>query len=98
MCIYTNFYYFYFMCMGSLSAQKPEEGVRCPGTGVKNGCEPPGVCWELNLGLLGEQSVLLTTEPPSHPQEQPCFKDERKLRSSPQLKPQLLRKGRKEDL
>ena len=26
-------------------------------------CEPPCGCWELNLGPLEEQQVLLTTEP-----------------------------------
>jgi hypothetical protein len=27
-----------------------EEKVRCPGTGVTDGCEPPCGCWESNLG------------------------------------------------
>ena len=84
--------------MSVLSAQKPEESVRCPETGVKNGHEPLGVCWELNLGPLEEQSVFLTTKQPYHPQEQPCLKDGRKLRAGLQLPPQLLQKGRKEDL
>ena len=35
---------------------------------LTNGCEPPCGCWELNSGPLGEQSVLLTTEPPLQPQ------------------------------
>ena len=30
---------------------------------ITDGCEPPCGCWELNLGPLEEQSVLLTTEP-----------------------------------
>jgi hypothetical protein len=30
---------------------------------ITDGCEPPCGCWELNLGLLEEQSVHLTTEP-----------------------------------
>jgi hypothetical protein len=36
---------------------------------IMDGCEPPCGCWDLNSGLLEEQSVLLTTEPslqPSH--------------------------------
>jgi hypothetical protein len=39
------------------------EGVRSPGTTVIDKCELPCGCWELNLGLLEEQQVLLTTEP-----------------------------------
>jgi hypothetical protein len=31
------------------------------------GCEPPCGCWELNLGSLEEQSVLLTAEPSLQP-------------------------------
>ena len=31
---------------------------------IKDGCEPPRGCWELNSGPLEEKSVLLTTEPP----------------------------------
>ena len=30
---------------------------------IIDGCEPPCGCWELNLGPLEEQSVLLTCEP-----------------------------------
>jgi hypothetical protein len=37
------------------------EGNKSFGTGVTDSCEPPCVCWELNLGPLKEQSVLLTT-------------------------------------
>jgi hypothetical protein len=29
---------------------------------MTDGCEPPCGCWELNLGPLEEQTVLLTTE------------------------------------
>jgi hypothetical protein len=37
---------------------------------ITDGYEPPCGCWELNSGLLEEQSVLLTAEPspqPPHP-------------------------------
>lgn len=34
------------------SLMRPEEGIWFPGTGVKKGCEPSCVCWELNLGHL----------------------------------------------
>ena len=44
-----------YVCLG--------EGVRSPGTGVTDSCELPCGCWELNLGPLQEQHVLLTTEP-----------------------------------
>ena len=30
---------------------------------ITDGCEPPCGCWELNSGLLEEQSVLFTAEP-----------------------------------
>ena len=41
--------------------QRPEEGIRSPGTGVKGGCKPPCECWELNLGPLKKQPVVLLT-------------------------------------
>jgi hypothetical protein len=34
---------------------------------IANGFEPPCGCWELNLGPLEEQSVILTTEPSLQP-------------------------------
>ena len=43
--------------------RRPEEGVRFPGIGVTDGCEPSFRFWELNSGLLEGQPVLLTTEP-----------------------------------
>ena len=43
------------------------EGIRSPGTGVTNSCELPCGCWDLNLGLLEEQPVLLTAEPSLQP-------------------------------
>jgi hypothetical protein len=80
--LYLYFLYillsFFFMCGDILPAcmslyyicdwypQRPEEGVRSPGIGVTDGCEPPCGYWELNLGPL-EQSVLLTTEPSLQP-------------------------------
>ena len=39
-----------------------EEGDGSPGTGVTNGCERPGRCWEANMGSAQEQQVLLTAE------------------------------------
>jgi hypothetical protein len=39
-------YYVHIWCPGNL-----EEGIRCPGTRVTDGCELPYGCWEPNLGL-----------------------------------------------
>jgi E3 ubiquitin-protein ligase NEDD4 len=38
-------------------------GVKSPGTGVTDSCELPCGFWELNLGPLEKQQVLLTAEP-----------------------------------
>lgn len=45
------------MCMAGARG-RPEEGVRIPGTGVIDSCEPPYGCWDLNTGPP-EHSVLL---------------------------------------
>ena len=34
---------------------------------ITDACEPPCGCWELNSGPLGEQPVLLTSEPSLQP-------------------------------
>jgi hypothetical protein len=39
-----------------------EEGIKSPGTGVTDDCEPSCGYWESNLGPLEEQLVPLTTE------------------------------------
>jgi hypothetical protein len=49
------------------------EGVGSPGTGVTDSCELPSGCWELNLGPLGEQPVLLVTEPSFQPSMVHCY-------------------------
>lgn len=41
--------------------QKSKHDVGLPGTEVTKGCELPYGCWEVNLGSLQEQHVLLTT-------------------------------------
>jgi hypothetical protein len=43
------------------------EGVRSPGTGVRNNCELSCGCWELYPGPLEEQPVFLTAEPSLQP-------------------------------
>jgi hypothetical protein len=55
----------------SLSSDTPEEGIRS-NYSITDGCEPPCGCWELNSGLLEEQSVLLTIGPLLQP-EKPCL-------------------------
>jgi hypothetical protein len=40
------------------------EGIRFRGTGVKDSCEVPCRCWELNPGPLEKLPVLLSAEPP----------------------------------
>ena len=41
---------------------RPEEDIRSPVSGVMDGCDLPCRHWELNLGFLQEQGVLLTVE------------------------------------
>ena len=43
--------------------EETEEGLGSPETSYMSGCEPPCRWWELNLGLLQEQEILLTTGP-----------------------------------
>lgn len=52
-------------CFASAHAwcsRRPGEDLGSPGTGDTDGCESPGGCWELSLGLLDERPVLLTAE------------------------------------
>ena len=46
-----------------------EGGVGSPGTGIPDGCELSCGCWELNLGFLKAQPVLLPIEPSLQPPE-----------------------------
>lgn len=63
-------YLFYFMSVLPLHMSVhlihiwSEEKVASLGTGVMGGCESPCGCWELNLGPLQDEQVLLTTQPP----------------------------------
>lgn len=50
----------YRVCMGFFEGQK---NIRYPGTGVTDGFKLPCECWELNLGPLKKQPVLLTIGP-----------------------------------
>ena len=43
--------------------RKSEKGIRCPGTGVKNGYEPPCGCWKSNLGSSVRAVNALNGEP-----------------------------------
>lgn len=42
-------------------------GDQIPGTGVRDGCEPPRGCWGQDLGPFQEHPVLLIPEPSLHP-------------------------------
>ena len=55
--------YFYFMCNWILSVSMSVLGLRS----WSYSCELPCGCWELNLGPLEEQSVLLAAEPSAIP-------------------------------
>ena len=52
------------MCIGVLTVYMSVQGVKSLGTGVIDSCELPGGCWNLTLG---EQPLLLTTEPSFQP-------------------------------
>ena len=54
----------YYVCAWYL--WRPEEDVGSPETGITNGFESPCECWELNLGPLQEQ-MLLMAEPSLQP-------------------------------
>lgn len=43
------------------------EGVGYPGTGVTDGCELPCGGWEMSLGPLEVQPVLVTAKPSFYP-------------------------------
>jgi hypothetical protein len=76
------FNFIYFVSIGVLPAN-----VCVSHAQVTNSYEPPSGCWELNLGPLEEQSVLLTIEP----SRQPCRSDMnwRKLSPSSAGRPEL---------
>jgi hypothetical protein len=62
------------MCMGVLSecmymhhihvfcSWRPDKGFTCPGIEVTDSYELVCGCWDLNLGPLGGQQVLLTAQ------------------------------------
>lgn len=54
------------------------QGVRYSVTGVTGCSEPSCGCWDLNLGPLQEQSVILTSEPSLLPQD-PVLKCNKKV-------------------
>ena len=66
-CIAPYMYALHHVYMRTSSGhRRPEEGVRSPGAGSYGVCEMLLRCWELNLGLLEEQPVLLALEPSPH--------------------------------
>ena len=42
---------------------------------ITDGSEPPYGCWELNSGLLEEQSVILNSEPTCKPEHSNSYKE-----------------------
>lgn len=57
-----------FTCVCLVSTEA-KEGIGSLRTGVVDGCEPPGGCWELSVGLLEEHQVFLTAEHFSSPRK-----------------------------
>ena len=56
--IYVHTYvHMYVQC-----PQRLDKGTESSATGIVDGWQLPGVCWELNLSLLERQPVLSTTE------------------------------------
>lgn len=51
---------------------KSEEGIGCPGTGVRDSCGSPCECWEPSLGPLQKQGVVLKAKSPKICVLQPC--------------------------
>lgn len=70
-CILHAFMYVYRLC---LVLQRPEEVIGSLDIGITGGSELPCVCWELNMGILQEQPLVLISESslqfpsPPHPQ------------------------------
>lgn len=60
-CVFCMKVYLYIMSISGVQAFQGGSGS--PGIGVMHGCEPPHKFWELNLVLLEEWPVFLTTEP-----------------------------------
>lgn len=57
------------VCCVCMYPQRPEEVVRCLGTGLRGRGESPTMLWVLvgNLGPLLDQRVLVVTKPSLHP-------------------------------
>lgn len=43
--------------------QRPDKGIRSPGSGITDGCDWLCGCWELKLSPLEEQQALLSPSP-----------------------------------
>ena len=57
-----------YVCLCLPGAQgSPEKDIKQLGIRIVDGCEPSCGCWKLNTGPLGEQLVLLTSEPSLQP-------------------------------
>lgn len=52
---------------------KSEDGARSPWTGVADGCEPPWVCWELDLLQTSELDRVTWGSCPTHCKARGCL-------------------------
>lgn len=71
---FFKFLFYFTLCMSVLPTfiyeyhvfarclNRTGEGITVLATGVTDGSELPYVCWELNLGCLQDQQMLVTTE------------------------------------
>lgn len=57
MCVCVSVHHVHACCLW-----RPEDGVRSPGTGVRDGYGPLCGCWKLKSGPLQERPLLLTSE------------------------------------
>lgn len=61
-CVYECFGQMSYICTMYVSGAIRGQKMALPGTGVRDGCKPPCVCWEPNSYSLQEQESL----PPTH--------------------------------
>jgi hypothetical protein len=57
-CLFEDLFILFMSTLSPLQTHKNRAS-----DAITDGCEPPCSCWELNLGPLDEQSLLLTKEP-----------------------------------
>jgi hypothetical protein len=65
--LFSYVFVYLFICYMQVHCSCPQILQRRASDFVKDGCEPPCGCWDLNSGPSEEQSALLTTEPSCQP-------------------------------